>query len=85
MENEEIYSKYNPENDIEMIIKSIEAYKILYDSTPEEWNNYVRVYERTPTGQALRQIGKLFHLFYDMKYEIKRDVYYHLCRIIGGE
>lgn len=84
-EKERIYSRYNPENDIEMVIKAVEAYKILYDSTPEEWYNYVKSYERTPTGQALKHIGKIFHLFYDMKYETKRDIYYHLCKIVGGE
>lgn len=84
-EKERIYAKYNPENDIEIAIKAVEAYKVLYDSETEEWEKYVKAYEYTPTGQTLRHIGKLLHLFYDMKYETKRDIYYHLCKIIGGE
>lgn len=80
-----IYDRFSPENDIEMLIKGIEAYKITYDSTQEEWNNYVKIYKHIPTGKILRHIGKLFHMFYDMKYETKRDVYYHLCKIIGDE
>lgn len=85
-EKERIYNRYVPENDIEMAIRAIEAtYKILYNSTQEEWNNYVKTYEYTPTGQTLRHIGKLLHLFYDMKYETKKDVYYNLCKIIGGD
>lgn len=84
-EKERIYGRYNPEKDMEIIIKAIEAYKILYDNTPEEWKKYIKSYKDTPTDQALRYIGKIFHLFHAMEYETKQETFYHLCKIIGGE
>lgn len=84
-EKKRIFDRFRPENDIEMAVKALEAYKILYDSTPEYWDENMIKYERTPTGEVLKHIGKLFHLFYDMKYDSKREVYYNLCKIIGDD
>lgn len=83
-EKERICARYTPENDIELIIKAIEVYKMLYDSTPKEWGDCVKRYEDSPEGSILRHIDKLFHLIHDMEYETKKEAFYQLYKIVGG-
>lgn len=84
-EKERIYDKFRTENNIEMIVKALTAFKMIYDGTVEEWDKIMIKYEHTPTGESLKYMSELFHLFSSLKYEVKREVYYNLCKIIGDE
>ena len=82
---ESIYNRFKSESDADLIIKAVQAYKLMYEGDSEEWDSYVETYNGTPTGKVLRCVGELFDLIQDMKYKTKRDVFYHICKIIGDE
>ena len=82
---ESIYNRFKAESDADLIIKAVQAYKLMYEDDSEEWVMYVEKYSGTPTDKVLRRVGELFDLIQDMKYKTKRDVFYHICKIIGCE
>lgn len=82
---ESIYNRFKSESDADLIIKAVQAYELMYEGDSEEWCVYVETYNGTPTGKVFRCVGELFDLIQGMKYKTKRDVFYHICKIIGGE